>query len=344
MGKRNVKNQVDQALKKIYKIGESKKQLRDNHQETGIHSTTQVKHAYSVSMQFVQWAKGQKGIKDIYRLKRAHYREYLTHKANQGVSKGHLMNIETSLRLLSKGMNQFSKDQGFKERDWVPKQRLIHSSERSKGQDRSYTRDEVQKIRENLPEGSQNALDLQNAFGLRLREAANLKAAHIEEKHGKLYFVASEDRGSLNSAKGLTKASKARETPCLSRYEGKVRSILAEKEQHQFLAPKYNTVKSAYNRAVEKAKVTNYTGSHGFRHSFARERLEASLKERGIYREGKDIINRMVENYDQGVRKDAGIPHSERKLYMEVNQCVDIVHQELGHGKGRMDLVAIYMR
>ncbi len=344
MGKRNIKNQVDRALKKINKIGESKKSLRDDKKETGIHSTTQVKHAYSTSMQFVKWAKKERGLKDIYKLKRSHYRDYISYKADQDVSKDHLINIETNLRLLFKGMNEFSKDQGFRERDWVPKERLIQSSERSPGRDRSYSRDEVHKIRENLPEGSKTAIDLQNAFGLRLREVTNMKVAHIVEKDGRIYFQASENKNALNSAKGVTKAGRGRITPCLPQYEQRVREIASGKEDDQFLSSKYNTVKSAYNRAAQKAEISNYTGSHGFRHSFARERLESYLKDNSILDKGKSMIDRMVQNYDNGNRKDTGVSQVERGLYKEVNRCIDQVHGELGHGKGRIDLVAVYMR
>ncbi|WP_199560455.1 hypothetical protein [Pantoea sp. 3_1284] len=119
-GGNRLKYQVEQAIKKINMIGVSKKELRDAKVETGIHSISQVKHALSVSQNFAEWAREQ-GVKDLFQLKRSHYRNYITHKQAEGVSNGHLINIETNLRLLEKGMNGISREKGFSGRKWTPK-------------------------------------------------------------------------------------------------------------------------------------------------------------------------------------------------------------------------------
>lgn len=336
-------NQVDQALKAINAVGKSKKEFREKGIKA-IHSVNQVKEAYSVSVNFVKWVREEKGVKDIYQLKRAHYREYIAFKANQGVTNGHLQNIETNLRLLSEGMKKVSEQRGMRVRDWVPKERIVHHSEREQARDRSYTREEVQKIREYLPESSKDALDLQNAFGLRLREVSNMRVAHIVERENKLYFVAVADKNTLNAAQGVTKAGRPREAPCRPEYEKRVREIIKGRTSQEYVAPRYNTLKSAYERAAKRAGIQNYTGSHGFRHSYARAELMAKLEARGIAAEGKEMLERMVANYEQGLRKDAGVSKEERELYKEVNDIVDRVHAALGHGKGRMDLVVVYMK
>ncbi len=46
-GGNRLKYQVEKALKKINYIGYSKKKFKDAGMETGIHSTTQMKHALS---------------------------------------------------------------------------------------------------------------------------------------------------------------------------------------------------------------------------------------------------------------------------------------------------------
>lgn len=112
-GGNKLKYQVEKALKKINYIGVSKKALRDSKVPTGIHSATQIKHALSVSQNFAEWAKEQ-GIKDLFQLKRSHYRDYMTYMQSKEVSNGHLVNIETNLRLLAKGMDKISEEKGLK--------------------------------------------------------------------------------------------------------------------------------------------------------------------------------------------------------------------------------------
>jgi len=336
-GGSNLKYQVEKAIKKINYIGISKKALRDAGKETGIHSTNQIEHALSVSQNFAQWAK-QQGIKDLFQLKRVHYRDYIAHKKDSGVSNGHLINIETNLRLLAKGMDKISEEKGLKIRDWVPKTRLIDVNTREKPVNRSYSSEEIKGFREKLSDNAKVGADLQMAFGLRLREAANTKTAHIIEKEGKLYWRAVSDKQALHTANGVTKAGRGRITPCRTEYEARIRELIQGKEKGQYIVSvRYNTLKSAYNRAGMK-------GSHAFRHTYARAMLTKELQSRGIEQPGRSMIGRMLENYEQGYRRDHLVTQDERPLYREVNQAIDNVHAHLGHGKGRIDLCAIYMK
>ncbi|MEZ7173752.1 integrase, partial [Sporosarcina sp. OR05] len=198
-GGNRLKYQVEQAIKKINMIGVSKRELRGAKTETGIHSISQVKHALSVSQNFAEWAKKQ-DIKDLFQLKRSHYRAYIAHKQAEGVSNGHLINIETNLRLLEKGMNSISREKGFSERNWTPKTRLIDTSVREKPQNRSYSTEETKEYLNKLSENARVGGVLQSAFGLRLREAANTKGAHIVEKDGRLFWEACSDKLALNTA------------------------------------------------------------------------------------------------------------------------------------------------
>jgi hypothetical protein len=159
-GKGNpLKYQVTVALKKINCHGVSKKYLRDHGQETGIHSTTQMKHALSDGQNFAKWLK-DRGIRDLYQLKRVHYRDYISYLKEKGLSNGHLINVETNLRLLAKGMAKVSAEKGMSERDWVPKQRLISTDSREKPRDRSYTPQKVQLLRNHLSDNARIALSL----------------------------------------------------------------------------------------------------------------------------------------------------------------------------------------
>lgn len=329
--------QVEQAIKKINYIGISKKTLRDQKAETGIHSTTQIKHVLSVGQNFGKWAKNQ-GVKDLFQLKRSHYRDYMAHMQSTGVSNGHLINLETNLRLLQKGMQKVSEEKGMSGREWIPKTRLIDTASREKPKDRSYTTEEVKEVREKLSENAKVGADLQQAFGLRLREAANTRVAHIVEKDDKLFWRASENKGELNAAAGVTKAGRGRETPCRPEYEARVRELIQGKEPAEFISQvKYNTLKSAYNRAGVK-------GSHSFRHTYAREMLKNELQKRGIEAPGREVIQRMLENRAAGYRKDHTITKDERPLYREVVQVMDKVQEYLGHGEGRIDLAEVYLK
>lgn len=336
-GGNRLKYQVEQSINKINMIGISKKSLRDANAEIGVHSITQVKHVLSVSQNFADWAK-EKGVKDLFQLKRSHYREYLDYKKSEGVSKGHLINIETNLRLLEKGMNQISEEKGFPQRNWVPKTRLIDTNSREKPQNRSHTPKEIEGYLNKLSTNVRIGADLQAAFGLRLREVANTKVAHIQEKAGKLFWVASKDKAALNAAQGVTKAGRWRETPCRPEYEQRVRELLQGKEQGQYVVPvRYNTLKSGYNRADMK-------GSHAFRHTYAREMLRNELQSLGIEREGRDMMQRMLENRDAGYRKDYLVTQDERSLYRDVSRAMDQIQAYLGHGNGRMDLAEVYLK
>lgn len=337
-GGNRLKYQVEQSIKKINMIGISKKALKDAKAETGIHSITQVKHALSVSQNFADWAKSEKGVKDLFQLKRSHYREYLDYKKAEGVSKGHLINIETNLRLLEKGMNRISEEKNFPQRNWVPKTRLIDTNSREKPQDRSYTPKEVEGYLNKLSDNVRIGADLQVAFGLRLREAANTKTAHIQERAGRLYWVALADKEVLNTAQGVTKAGRGRETPCRPEYEQRVRELIQGKEQGQYIVPvRYNTLKSGYNRADMK-------GSHAFRHTYAREMLRNELQSLGIEQEGRDMVQRMLENRAAGYRKDHLVTRDERLLYLDVSRAMDRIQSYLGHGDGRMDLAEVYLK
>ncbi|KMY41468.1 integrase domain-containing protein [Peribacillus loiseleuriae] len=336
-GGNKLKYQVEKSIKKINYIGISKKGLRDSGEQTGIHSTDQIKHALSVSQNFAKWAK-QEGIKDLFQLKRAHYRDYIAYMQDTGVSNGHLINIETNLRILAKGMAKISQEKGQKPRDWVPKTRLIDSKSRKKPENRSYSSEQIKSFREKLSDNAKIGADLQQAFGLRLREAANTKVAHIREKEGKLYWVATQDKTAIHSAHGVTKASRPRESLCHPEFETRIHELIQGKSPNEYVSQiKYNSLKSAYNRS-------GIEGSHSFRHTYAREMLTKDLRIRGIEQSGRNMIQRMLENREKGYRRDRLVRREERPIYQAVNQVIDKIHAYLGHGKGRIDLCEVYMK
>ncbi len=334
-----LKYQVEKALKSINFINQSKKEHRDNKMDTGIHSISQMKHALSASQNFADWLQNEKAVDDLFKLKRAHYRNYIEHLRNKGLSIGHIINVETNLRLLAKGMDKISIEKGMKLRDWVPSERIIMADEKEKPKDRSYNIHELELFYKNMSENARIASDLQIAFGLRLKEAAKSRVAHIEERNGRLYWVAVDDKNAINKAKGVTKGGRPRKALCHPIHEERIHELIKDKQLHQFISPlTYNSVKNAYYRAgVGK-------GSHGYRHTYAREMLRLELERRGIEKEGVSMIQRMLENKAAGYRKDYLVIAAERPLYKQVNEVVDLIHEYLGHGKGRMDLCEVYMK
>lgn len=327
--------QVKGALGKITFIGQSKKAFRDAGKETGIHSLNQLRHAESDCQNFIKWAHEHEKLKSIYDLKRAHYRAYMDYMKTKGVSNGHLINIETDLRLLNKGMQRISAEKHMQSRDWVPKTRLIDPETRERPKDRSMTSEQIQKVQEKLSARCQAAATFQQAFGLRLREAAGTRRAHVIEKGGRLFWQAIKDKAAINTAQGVTKAGRERVAPCHPDLEPAVRELIAGKKPAELLCPRYNTLKAAYNRAGMK-------GSHAFRHTYARDMLRQELRSKGVEAEGKQLIDKMLENRANGHRKDFGLHRNQ--LYQKTCAAVDRVHAYLGHGKGRIDLCEVYMK
>jgi integrase len=338
-GRTGVKYEVDRALKEINHIGKSKRDARDKGDRGNIHSYKQLEHDYSNAMEYGKWLRSSRG-KGLYQANKTDYRDYIAHKS-ETCSKGHVINIETSLRHLSKGMNKVSDKHGRKHREWVPKQREVSSRDREKPTDRSYTPREVERIRERLPSSgkTRDSLDMQNAFGMRLDEVSRATTNNFETRDGRTCLK-------IKDGDKIAKGGRGRTTPCRPEYEKQVREIIARnggEGSGQYVGAKYETAKSAYRTAAEKAEV-NYNGSHGFRHSYARAELDRRLEESGIAENGREVIDIMLENKDNGIRKDIGFAPEEKELYKEVNSIIDKVHETLGHGKGRIDLVAVYMK
>jgi integrase len=335
--------QITTALKKINNIGYSKKRFKEKKIDTGIHSIAQMNQSLSCCHNFGKWCK-EIGLKDLYHLKKQHYVNYINYMERKGSSMGHLINIETNLKLLAKGMNKVSNEKGFKGRNWTLKQRIIEKRRREKPKDRSYSEEQIIELRSKVSKSGKIGLDLQMAFGLRLREAVLTRVAHIVERDARIYWIAVKNKNEINTSHGVTKGGRPREILCRPEYENLVRELIENRKKDEFICPiKYDSLKGAYTRAAARTGIP-FTGSHGFRHTFARNCLADLLNNFGIYEAGKEIIAKMLTNREKKQRKDKGISSSDRHLYILVNNCVDQVHAWLGHGKGRIDLCEVYMK
>lgn len=332
-----LKYQVTQCINSINKIGESKRIARQRG-DSLIHSIKQIKEALSVCQNFAEWLQ-QEDVSDLFQLKKSHYRAYIDYMKAKGRSNGHLINIETNLRLLDRGMRTLSKKKGCTPRSWIPQTRLIQSTEREKPINRAVEKDQLEKVSEKLSANGLIAFQLQLAFGLRLKEVARTKCAFILEEEGILYWHTVADSDALNKAKGVTKGGRPRKTPCLPMYEMIIRKLIQDKQPNEFLVPiRYNSIKSAYYRAGLEE------GSHGLRHTYARYMLHIHLKQLPVdLLQSRRMLTQIIENNEAGYRKDHLVLKEDVQLYRQVNEIIDIVHDYLGHGENRTDLAQVYL-
>lgn len=329
--------QIEQAIKQINRIGTSKYEARKEGKRY-IHSVSQVKKTLSVSQNFGKWLRAQ-GVKDLYSIKRRHYRDYIAEKQMSGVSNGHLINIETSLKILQWGMNELSKQKGFKEREWVPKKRLIPVVTREKPTNRSISREQNQELLKKLSHKAKTAKILQEAFGLRVRELALSTTEYIKEIDGKLYWIASDDKEASNKAQGVTKAGRARIAPCNPCAENEVRRILKHIPKGEKLVQlKYDSIRNAYYRAGIK-------GTHVFRHTYAREMMNNEIAQLEMDKEvAITILERYFEIKDFGNNSKYMSMLTSTVEWKQLLKAMNRVHSYLGHGEGRMDLARVYIR
>ncbi len=107
--------QIENAVKEIICIGQSKYEAKKEGQHTrGLYSFKHIQNTISVSIDFARFCREQYGITRIIYFKEEYYYAYLQYKEQEGVSYGHLMNIETCLRKLQIAMHKqaekFQKD------------------------------------------------------------------------------------------------------------------------------------------------------------------------------------------------------------------------------------------
>jgi len=335
--KTNLTYQAEQAIKEINYIAESKRERRQSN-EHGIHSYKQMKETISVVMNFVKWLKTEK-VKSIYNLTEREYKGYIQFKHDSDVLNGHLMNIETGLRHLEKGMAKVSEKLGRKPVKWTPEKRIISFKAREEPKDRSYTKDEIEAIISHCSHKVGIGITLSWKIGLRAKEVINLRVEHVDLEREELIFTE-------KTAKGVTKGGRYRLIPIPSDFVNVLTSIVTNKGIEELVLGLTNesTLRDGLSRACKKAGIKS-RGIHGFRHTYARNRLNDLLNEKGISEVGGKMMKRIFNNIAKGKKADYGIyTDKDRQIFHQVKQCIDIVHGELGHGKDRWDLAKVYMK
>ena len=90
------------------------------------------------------------------------------------------------------------------------------------------------------------------------------------------------------------------------------------------------------NKVCKKLGIQN-TGTHAFRHTYARNRVDQLMT-----KEEKDLFQKCISRYVENKPFDYGVKN--RRLYNSMKSKMDQIHGELGHGKNRFDLAVRYMR
>lgn len=80
-------------------------------------------------------------------------------------------------------------------------------------------------------------------------------------------------------------------------------------------------------------------GCHGFRHTYARSRMEQVMSG-----DQRFMMQRIINNCKVGRKADYGIlTDKDKVLYLSTKEKMDRIHSELGHGKNRWELAMRYM-
>ena len=335
----SIVHDVKEALNAIDMIGESKYTARKNGIK-GIHSLKQKKNSMSDSQNFVKWVRAEYGIKKLSYVSEEHYRGYLTYLENKGVSKGHLINVETSLRLLENGHKKVIQNEKNDFEGFCTEKR-IYRLERNEGlQNRSYTVNEINSIITYSSTEVAKAIELMSQLGLRVKEAVNIRVEHFIQKKDGCWQININDGNKAGGA-GITKAGRFREVEVPKEFTDTLECFLeGKKPVDRIVGVSYDTVRKGVNIACKKANIEQRgRGCHGFRHAYARKLFDTLASD-----EQKRMMNRVLDNRSIGRKADYGmVSKNDKELFLSTKSIMDQVHGELGHGKSRWRLAMVYL-
>lgn len=338
-GSGSIVHDVKVCLNEIDMIGKSK---RDARQEgiKGIHSLKQKEHTLSACQNFVRWTRTKFGVKKVHELNQEHYKAYLAHLESEGRSLGHRRNVETAIKHLQNGLNARSTRFEKENVTFVPEGRVTPLNASEGVSNRSYTDVEVKALLEHVPPSTRDAVALMRGLGLRVRESANIRVEHFV-RTGKGWRV------QIDKGAGITKGGRFRYFDVPKPFEKELERMLQGKDSLDRLVQiKVDTIRESVSKGLKKAGIEqNRRGCHGFRHAFARSRVETLFRERGLGERGHQMMQRILVNREVGRQADYGILKVEdQQLYLEVRNVMDEVHAEIGHGANRWDLAMRYMK
>ena len=332
----SIKYDVKQSIRAIDKIGESKRVAKEA-KDSGIHSKKQKENTMSDAQNFARWVKEEYGVNSLGKVNEQHYRAYFDHLKDRQVTKGHMQNVETSLRLIEKGYKKLlEKEQGATIRfeGFCPEKRIIAPERLENVRNRSYSDVEVAQIRENCSPEGQKAVDLMRGLGLRVKEAVNIRREHFNCEKGQWSLKIEIGKG-----RGITKGGRFRDVPVPASFVERIEQLTEGKQMHERLVKvTRDTVRKGVKKACARAKIVqDGRGTHGFRHAYARERFNQLATP-----QQKQMMVRILDNREIGRKADYGI--HDKQLFKDTKAVMDTVHEELGHGKSRWALAMRYLR
>ncbi|PGU09072.1 recombinase [Bacillus cereus] len=328
--------QIENAIKEIICVGQSKYEAKKEGRHTeGLYSFKHIQNTMSVSIDFARFSREQFGVTKIIYFKQEHYYAYLQHKEQEGVSNGHLMNIETGLRKLQIAMHRQAEKLQKDPISFCSEKRVYnYQKDRKDPENRSMGLRDANRLIESVSSVHvRDAFQLQLHLGLRAREVINLTPEHFDLKNNVL---------KIENGKGITKGGRKREIQIPEKLKETINEMIRDKQLHEKIIPvKDNTLRAALLKA---GKITGIqtNGTHMFRHTFARERFKELLGD--SYGRGQEVLDYILKNHEQGKRADYGVSQEFKDIYQEVQDVMNIVHGELGHGKGRLDLAYVYLK
>lgn len=328
--------QIENAVKEIICVGQSKYEAKKEGRHTeGLYSFKHIQNTMSVSIDFARFCREQFRVTKIIYFKQEHYYAYLQHKEQEGVSNGHLMNIETGLRKLQIAMHRQAEKLQKDPISFCSEKRVYnYQKDRKNPENRSMSLRDANRLIESVSSVHvRDAFQLQLHLGLRTREVINLTPEHFDLKNNVL---------KIENGKGITKGGRKREIQIPEKLRETINEMIRDKQLHEKIIPvKDNTLRAALLKA---GKITGIqtNGTHMFRHTFARERFKELLGD--SYGRGQEVLDYILKNHEQGKRADYGVSQEFKDIYQEVQDVMNIVHGELGHGKGRLDLAHVYLK
>lgn len=351
-----MKYQVESALNEINCIGQSKfhakKKLGGKNKVVGIYSIKYFRKVIGTCIRFSRFARKWFQAKTIFDLRPEHYYAYIAQLQAENVTKGYLCNVESHLIKLQTAMHVMAEKYYGKPVVFIEK-RLISWRDKEEPEDRSYTEEEICLLESNMSTNVAKAMRMSLNLGFRTVTICNVRKKHVvSHSDGRVEINIPDGKGITKGGRWLGRGPNYDQAPLWvppSYVPELLRLIEGKEDTDRIINIKEGTLRGGLSKACKRSGVIS-AGFHGFRHTYARRRLEGVMGDR--WTEGKMMIDYILKNRDCGRRIDYGIckrikdqveQDPDRLLFEWVQDCVNIVHAELGHGKSRWALVAVYM-
>lgn len=319
--------QVMKCIDEVNGIGKSKRENRKRIKKgqekyRHIHSYKTMEEVEKIGKQFARYVRENFGVNNLHELKEQHYIEFLKSKSH--LTLDYQRNIETNLRLVQEGFHKRAERLGKEIVRFIPEKRIVSSRERMEGvSNRSYTKDEIERLKGRVSASVNVSLSLMYNLGVRVSESVEIAVGDVDFQNNTVHVVG--------------KGGRPRIVDIPENYKHELRSLVQGKGLEDKLCPvKAGTVRNAIAKGFRKEGI-KCKGAHGFRHTYARNQIK-----RIMTTEERNLFQNCISRYAEGKAFDYGVHN--RQLYDSMKAKMDYVHIQLGHGKDRFDLAVRYMK